>query len=103
MPPLIDGPAAIEAAGNPAKIIRECVGVVNTGTRAVSVAPMQSPAGWEEPGQRPEFGEVTVVLAGVLVVEHEDGVLEVRPGQAVHTVPGEWVRYRSPPRRLTGD
>jgi quercetin dioxygenase-like cupin family protein len=57
---------------------------------------MVSPGGWQEPGQRPEFEEVTVVLRGLLRVEHEAGVLEVRAGQAVITAPGEWIRYSTP-------
>ena len=57
---------------------------------------MRSPAGWEEPGQRPEFEELTVVLAATLRVEHEQGVLEVRSGQAIVTSPNEWVRYSTP-------
>jgi mannose-6-phosphate isomerase-like protein (cupin superfamily) len=60
---------------------------------------MVSPAGWIEPGQRPEFTEVTVVLEGMLRVEHEGGALEVRAGQAVVASPGEWVRYGSPEAR----
>jgi len=62
----------------------------------VSVARMVSPSGWQEPGQRPDFEEVTVVLRGMLRVEHEAGVLDVRAGQAVITAPGEWIRYSSP-------
>lgn len=96
MPQLIDKPATIEAAGNAPKVIEEFVGRANTGGTEVSVAHMRSPAGWEEPGQRPEFDEYTVVLHGTLVVEHEGGRLEVGAGQAVHTRPGEWVRYSSP-------
>ena len=57
---------------------------------------MVSPAGWQEPGQRPEFEEITVVLKGMLRVDHESGVVEVRAGQAVVTAPGEWVRYSTP-------
>ncbi len=57
---------------------------------------MVSPSGWVEPGQRPEFEEITVVLRGMLRVEHEGGALEVRAGQAVVASPGEWVRYSSP-------
>ena len=49
-----------------------------------------------EPAQRPEFEEITVVLHGMLRVEHDDGVLEVRAGQAVVARPGEWVRYSTP-------
>ena len=43
---------------------------------------MMSPPGWQEPGQRPEFEEITVVLRGMLRVEHEGGTLDVRAGQA---------------------
>jgi mannose-6-phosphate isomerase-like protein (cupin superfamily) len=57
---------------------------------------MRSPAGWTEPGQRPEFDEYTVVLAGSLRVESEDGEFEVGAGQAVLTRAGEWVRYSTP-------
>lgn len=96
MPVLIDAPNVIPAAGNKPKIIEEYVGRVRTGHAAVSVARMQSPEGWEEPGQRPEFEELTVVLKGVLRVEHEKGTLDVRAGQAVIAAPGEWVRYSSP-------
>jgi len=96
MPRLVSAPAVIEAAGNKPKRIEEYVGRVNTGHAGVSVARMVSPAGWEEPGQRPEFEEITVVLRGCLRVEHESGVLDVRAGQGVVTSPGEWIRYSSP-------
>lgn len=96
MPKLIERPTVIQAAGNLPKRIEEYAGRVNTGHDAVSVARMVSPVGWVEPGQRPEFEEITVVLRGMLRVEHEQGVIEVRAGQAVKTAPGEWVRYSSP-------
>ncbi len=96
MPSLIEAPTVIAAAGTKPKRIEEYVGLVNTGTSAASVARMVSPEGWQEPGQRPEFQEVTLVLRGVLRVEHEGGVLEVRAGQAVVAQPGEWVRYSTP-------
>src|SRR5579884_2150215 len=96
MPELIAAPTQIEAAGNKPKIIREYVGRVNSKTEAVSVAHMQSPGGWQEPGQRPQFDEYTVVLRGTLRVEHEKGFLDVRAGQAVIARAGEWVRYSSP-------
>ena len=96
MPRLIAAPSVIEAAGNLPKRIEEYAGRVNSGHADVSVARMVSPAGWVEPGQRPEFLEITVVLRGCLRVEHEGGALEVRGGQAVVTEPGEWVRYGSP-------
>lgn len=96
MPTLISAPTLIAAAGNKPKQIREYAGRVNSGHDAVSVAHMTSPAGWQEPGQRPEFEEITVVLRGMLRVEHEGGVLDVRAGQAVVAHRGEWVRYSSP-------
>lgn len=96
MPKLIERPVRIEAAGNKPKIIDEYAGRASSGHEHVSVAHMRSPAGWREPGQQPDFEEVTVVLRGCLRVEHRDGVLDVRAGQAVVARPGEWVRYSSP-------
>jgi len=96
MPMLIEKPTVIDAAGNLPKRIEEYVGRVNSASELVSVARMVSPAGWLEPGQRPEFEEITVVLRGMLRVEHETGIFEVRAGQAVVTRRGEWVRYSSP-------
>jgi len=96
MPTLIEKPTVIQAAGNKPKQIQEFAGRVNSGHAGVSVARMVSPEGWVEPGQRPEFEEVTVVLRGMLRVEHEGGALDVRAGQAVVAKPGEWVRYSSP-------
>ena len=96
MPRLIERPTVIQSAGNKPKQIEEFAGRVNSGHGGVSVARMVSPEGWAEPGQRPEFEEITLVLRGVLRVEHERGALDVRAGQAVVTHPGEWVRYSSP-------
>ena len=92
MPILIERPTRVEAAGTPPKLIDEFVGRVNTGNDRLSIAHMRSPAGWAEPGQTPEFDEYTLILHGVMRVEHRGGVLEVRPGQAVLTTAGEWVR-----------
>jgi mannose-6-phosphate isomerase-like protein (cupin superfamily) len=96
MPTLIAAPTVIAAAGNKPKRIEEYAGRVNSGHESVSVARMVSPEGWLEPGQRPSFEEITVVLKGMLRVEHEGGTLDVRAGQAVVARPGEWVRYSSP-------
>jgi quercetin dioxygenase-like cupin family protein len=96
MPRWIEGPTTVAAAGTKPKRIDEYVGRVNTGAADVSVARMSSPEGWVEPGQRPDFDEVTLVLSGMVRVEHEGGVLEVRAGQAVSTARGEWVRYSTP-------
>jgi mannose-6-phosphate isomerase-like protein (cupin superfamily) len=96
LPTPIEGPAVIEAAGNKPKIIEEYVGRVNSGTAAVSIARMVSPAGWVEPGQTPEFDEYTVVLRGMLRVTSKEGFVDVRAGRAVIAHAGEWVQYSSP-------
>ena len=95
-PTHVTHPTRIEAAGNVTKLIDEYVGHVNTGTGAASIARMSSPAGWEEPGQTPDFEEVTLVLSGRVHVEYRDGHLDVGPGEAVITHPGEWARYSTP-------
>lgn len=96
MPRLIPQPTVIDCVGTKPKQIQEFAGRVNSGHEATSVARMVSPEGWTEPGQKPDFEEITVILRGMLRVEHEGGVLEVRAGQCVVTSPGEWVRYSTP-------
>ena len=93
---LIPTPSIIEAAGNKPEIIKEYIGRVNSQTIEASVARMNSPAGWEEPGQTPEFDEYTLVLAGTLKVSTKEGDIDVVAGQAVIARKGEWVRYSSP-------
>jgi mannose-6-phosphate isomerase-like protein (cupin superfamily) len=96
MPTLIERPTVVRAAGNTPKQIEEYAGRVSSGHAGASVARMVSPEGWAEPGQRPEFEEITVVLRGTVRVEYEGGTFDVRAGQAVVAHPGEWVRYSSP-------
>ena len=96
MPTLIAHPTVNEAAGNKPKVIEEYIGRVNSRTTEVSIAKMQSPAGWVEPGQTPEFDEYTVVLRGTLRVTTKDSVMDVSGGQAIITRAGEWVQYSSP-------
>jgi len=96
MPRKIQQPTIIAAAGTKPKRIEEYVGRVNSGDAHVSLARMISPSGWVEPGQRPTFEELTVVLRGSLHVEHEAGALDVAAGEAVITAPGEWIRYSTP-------
>ena len=96
MPRLIVAPTIIKAAGTLPKRIEEYAGRVNSGHQGVSVARMLSPLGWQEPGQRPEFEEITVVLRGTVRVEYEGGTVDVSAGQSVVTSPGEWVRYSTP-------
>jgi len=94
MPKLIEAPTQIPVPGN--KIIDEYIGRVNSADTQASIAHMRSPAGWSEPGQQPDFDEYTVVLKGVMRVEHEAGVTEVKAGQAIIARKGEWVRYSTP-------
>lgn len=101
MPTLIPHPTRIQSAGNKPKLIDEYVGRVNTRTSGASVAHMRSPQGWLEPGQTPEFDEFTIVLKGLLRVEHKTAngaiaSLDVAAGQAVVAHAGEWVRYSTP-------
>jgi len=96
MPTIINQPTVIPCVGTKPKMIEEYAGRANSGHSQVSVARMVSPEGWTEPGQRPEFEEITVVLRGMLRVEFEGGAHEVRAGQAVVAHPQEWVRYSTP-------
>jgi mannose-6-phosphate isomerase-like protein (cupin superfamily) len=96
VPTLIAKPTRVEAAGNKPKLIDEYIGRVNSSTSATSIARMRSSGGWQEPGQTPEFDEFTVVLRGMLRVEHRGGSMDVNAGQAVIAHSGEWVRYSTP-------
>lgn len=95
MPELIPSPTRIPVPGG--KVINEHVGAVTTPAAAlsasVSVAHMVAPDGWSEPFQTPEFDEITLVLAGTVLVDHDGGTLEVNTGQSVITRAGERVRY----------
>jgi len=93
---LIQSPKLIKAAGNMPKAINEFFGRVNSQTSEISIAHMKSPAGWEEPGQTPEFDEYTVVLKGTLRVETKKDEFYVHRNQAIMIGKGEWVRYSSP-------
>ena len=96
MPTLIESPTRIQAAGNLPKLIDEYVGRVNSQEQRLSIAHMRSPAGWEEPGQAPDFEEYTLVLSGRLRVSHKQGSFDVTAGQAVLAHAGEWVQYSTP-------
>jgi mannose-6-phosphate isomerase-like protein (cupin superfamily) len=96
MPKIINSPTIIKSVGNKPKIIQEYIGLVNSKTNDVSIAHMQSPGGWQEPGQRPDFDEYTIVLDGRLKVETKEDTLFVDKGEAIITYAGEWVRYSTP-------
>ena len=93
---LITAPTVLLAEGSPTKTISEFAGHLATGTGAVSIAVMDSPSGWSEPGQQPEFDEFSIVLEGQLTASTLDGEILVEAGQALHVPAGEWVRYSTP-------
>ena len=92
----IKSPLVVQAAGNMTKLIEEYVGRVNTGSDALSVAKMKSPEGWVEPGQAPDFEEISIVLHGTLVVSSGDGEHPIKAGETAVVPKGEWVRYSTP-------
>jgi len=94
MPEHISSPTRIPVPGG--KVIDEFVGRASVHSEQVSVAHMHAPGGWEEPYQTPEFDEITVVIDGLVRVEHDGGVLDVTAGQAVLTRAGERIRYSTP-------
>lgn len=95
MPRLITEPTSIPVPGG--KVITEHVGRVNTGDEAVSVAHMIAPANWDEPFQTPDFDEVTLVIKGSVIIDHEGGPTVAQAGQSILTSAGERVRYSSGP------
>ena len=96
MAKLIKQPTVVQAAGTKPKQIQEFVGRVNSDHSGISIARMVSPGGWQEPGQKPEFDEFSIVLRGILHVETGEGVFDVHAGQGIEVRRGEWVRYSTP-------
>ena len=92
LPTHIERPTRIQAAGNMPKIIDEYIGRVNLPgnpeDQRLSVAHMRSPAGWQEPGQTPEFEEYTIVLRGRLRVRHKGGDIRCVGGPGRDRPPG---------------
>jgi mannose-6-phosphate isomerase-like protein (cupin superfamily) len=93
---LISAPTVLQAAGSPPKMIAEFVGRLATGTANVSIAVMESPPGWSEPGQQPEFDEYSIVLEGRLTAATTGGQIAADAGQALYIPAGEWVSYSTP-------
>ena len=92
----VSSPSIIESAGNKPKVIKEYIGRVNSSTDSISIAKMSSPPGWEEPGQKPQFDEYTLVLNGTLKVESRTKTVFIKEGEAVIVNSGEWVQYSTP-------
>ena len=93
---VIETPTMSAAAGNPPKRIAEYVGRLHTGSVALSIAPMVSPGGWQEPGQTPEFHASPLVLRGSVRIATRTGVTHVTGGQAFFAAAGDWVRSTTP-------
>jgi mannose-6-phosphate isomerase-like protein (cupin superfamily) len=89
-------PTIISAAGNKPKIIEEYIGLVNSNNSEISIARMKSPAGWIEPGQKPEFDEFTIVLKGSLKVKTISDEFEINAGEAIVVNKNEWIQYSTP-------
>jgi ethanolamine utilization protein EutQ (cupin superfamily) len=96
MAQFINSPSIIKAAGTKEKIIKEFFGQVNSKTSEVSIAQMKSPAGWEEPGQCPDFNEYTIVLKGKLKITTRNEEFIITEGQGIMTSKDEWVKYSTP-------
>lgn len=92
----IEKPTEIKAHGNKIKVIQEFIGLMNSNTEDTSIAKMNSPEGWIESGQTPEFDEYTVVLNGTLCVKTKEEEFEIKAGQAFVASKGEWVQYSTP-------
>lgn len=96
MTKLINKPTIIKAAGNKEKIIKEFFGMLNSSTSEISIAKMESPEGWEEPGQIPEFDEYSVVLKGKLQVKTKENTFVIGQEQGILIPRNHWVQYSSP-------
>lgn len=96
MATLIESPQSIQPAGDKPKRIDEFFGRASDGNQQVSIAKMQAPAGWTEPGQRPDFDEYTLVLSGMLMVKTRDRQYKVQKDQAILVRNNEWVQYSTP-------
>ena len=96
MPKVIKEASIIKSAGNKPKIIKEYIGRINTNTESVSIAKMESPEGWIEPAQTPEFDEYTIVLKGTLRITADNETFDVNEGESIITYAGEKVQYGTP-------
>ncbi len=92
----INTPTRIKSAGNKEKIIEEFIGLINSGTSSISIARMQSPAGWTEPPQTPEFNEYTLVLKGSLHARVRDKHFIINADEVFIAEAGETVQYSTP-------
>jgi len=101
MKPKAIKPTEIKAQGNKPKIIQEFIGRVNSRTEQVSIARMNSPEGWSESGQTPDFDEYTVVLSGTLHVKTKKESYEVKAGEAFTSPWLSLHRHEIKPNRIS--
>ena len=92
----IKHPTRIKSTGNKIKIIDEYIGLVNSNNSDVSIARMQSPPGWEEPSQTPDFDEYTIVLKGSMHVRTDTDHFVINAGEAFIAKRGERIQYSTP-------
>lgn len=78
------------------KTIEELFGRVHTGEQRFSLARMVAPGGWDEPPQRPDFGELTIMLRGRLRIEVDGESVELGAGESLWVEPGVRVHYANP-------
>ena len=96
MPKHVTSHTEIEAPGTPTKILREAVGHANTGDERVSIALMESPAGWSEAPHTPQYDYWVVVTKGSVTIAHDDGDMVLEAGHTGHVQPGERVQISTP-------
>ena len=92
----IKSPTQVKSAGTKFKLIEEYVGKVNSDTSEISIAKMNSPAGWEEPEQTPEFDEYTFVLNGTMHVKTKNKTFIINANEIFIAFKGETVKYSTP-------
>ena len=58
---------------------------------------MIAPPGWNEPAQAPAFDEITLVLAGEVIVDHDGWPVDGGRPAVDHHPAGERIRYSCGP------
>jgi mannose-6-phosphate isomerase-like protein (cupin superfamily) len=98
MPELISGPSYVDKTGGRPKFCDTYMFPVRPKESHVQVLHMRSAAGWAESEEAPASGldKYILVLRGLLRVEHDGGVLDVRAGEGVVIRAGERVRSSTP-------
>src|SRR5690554_3267422 len=90
----ISKPVHIPVPGN--KMIDEYLGRLGSGDDNVSVARMVAPPGWNEPTQKPEFDEITIMIRGKMNIKLEDENLTLSAGEVILIEKQTEVQYSNP-------